>query len=261
MSDLGPEARSILNEGRGGDDPRPADRARLRRNIARVIAAGGAAGAASAAGLAAEGAAAAAAAGKGLSALLLVKVVGGILLAGAAGAGIWLAAAPLETSPPAAPSAAVANSAVAALPAPSSAAAERPSPEQPAAASPAEPAAPEALPAAPTAKPATPVKASAAAATKAPEDPLEDETRRLREAHGALQSGDPEKALHLLDEQSAAYAGGQLREERAAARVLTLCKLGKVDEARAAAAAFLRDNPRSPLSDRVRGGCPAAPSP
>jgi RNA polymerase sigma-70 factor (ECF subfamily) len=93
--------------------------------------------------------------------------------------------------------------------------------------------------------------------TDAPKDPLEDETRQLREAHGALQSGDPAKALKLLDEQATTYASGQLREERTAARVLVLCKLGKVDLARAKASEFLRDNPQSPLADRVRGGCPA----
>jgi hypothetical protein len=61
----------------------------------------------------------------------------------------------------------------------------------------------------------------------------------------------------MLDEQSATYETGQLREERAAARVLVLCKLGRVEEANAAAARFLRDNPRSPLLDRIRPGCPA----
>ncbi len=85
------------------------------------------------------------------------------------------------------------------------------------------------------------------------EDPLAAETRRLRDAHGALRAGDAPKALALLGEQ-----GGQLGEERAAARVLALCQLGRVAESEAARAAFLREHPRSPLADRVRGGC--APS-
>ena len=83
------------------------------------------------------------------------------------------------------------------------------------------------------------------------------ETRRLGEAHGALQRGDPQRALEMLDEQSAAYEDGQLQAERAAARILVLCKLGRVEEANAAAARFLRANPRSPLLDRIRSGCPA----
>lgn len=85
------------------------------------------------------------------------------------------------------------------------------------------------------------------------EDPLAAETRRLREAHGALQAGDPQKALGLLGEQ-----GGQLDEERAAERVIALCQLGRVAEAEVARAAFLREHPSSPLAGRVRGGC--APS-
>ena len=44
-------------------------------------------------------------------------------------------------------------------------------------------------------------------------------------------------------------------EERAAARVVTLCRLGRVDDARAEAARFVRDRPRSPLVERVRSTC------
>ena len=91
MSDLGPEARSILGAGRNGDDPTPTDRARVRRNLARAIAAGGAAAAASAAGTAAEGSAAAATAiaGKTATLLMLGKIGGGLVFVAALGAGIW----------------------------------------------------------------------------------------------------------------------------------------------------------------------------
>jgi hypothetical protein len=111
--------------------------------------------------------------------------------------------------------------------------------------------------------PAKPLPARVAASAPAPpkatekaEDSLIAETERLREAHGALRGGDPEKALALLSEQAAEGEGQKLREERAAARVLALCKLGRVDEANAEAAAFLAQNPRSPLADRVRNACP-----
>src|SRR5262245_20664274 len=110
MSDLGPEARSILKAGRDGDDPRPSDRARLRRKISRAIAAGGAIGAASAAGSAAGGVAAGAA-GQGGSAALLFKVFGGVILAGAVGAGLWVASAPRSQVAPAPPSVVVSESA------------------------------------------------------------------------------------------------------------------------------------------------------
>jgi len=94
-----------------------------------------------------------------------------------------------------------------------------------------------------------------APATPAAADPdtLAAETHRLREARAALKGGDASRALSLLDEQSA--AGPQLREERAAARVLALCDLGRVDDARAAAARFLAESPRSPMADRVRASC------
>ena len=260
MSALGPEARSILKAGRAGDDPQPADRARLRRKIGRAIAAG-AAGAASAAGTAAGGAAAAAA-GKGLSGALLANVLGGVLLGGAVCAGVWLA-----SSPPPRPAAPVTSHAVgdstsaeaASLPAPIAPRAPAPEPPAPSAEPSSEPFAATAPP--PVLPAQRPPASAAAPAPRGTDDPLVRETRSLGEAHGALQSGDPERALKLLDEQSATYADGQLREERAATRVRVLCKLGRTDEARAEAAAFLRDNPRSPLADRVRGACPAAPAP
>jgi len=272
MTDLGPEARSILGAGKSGDDPTPADRARVRGKLARAIAAGGVLGAASAAGTASEGTAAAATAlaGKTATLLALGKIGGGIVFVVALGAGIWFSRPlPPGSPPPPATSVAVADTALPASPsaiAPS-AAADTASPTSPsaeplAAARPAvEPSDSPAAPSSAGVRPSgTTVASPKVADTDPPKDPLEDETRQLREAHGALQSGDPGKALKLLDEQATTYASGQLREERAAARVLALCKLGKVDEARAKAAEFLRDNPQSPLADRVRAGCPT-PSP
>ena len=94
-----------------------------------------------------------------------------------------------------------------------------------------------------------------------PASTLEAETRLLREAHDAMQAGQPAKALDLLDQQSLAYAGGQLVEERAAARVLALCKAGRPEAAQAAAARFLQEHPQSPLADRVRTACAAPPPP
>ena len=263
MSDLGPEARSILGAGRNGDDPTPTDRARVRRNLARAIAAGGAAAAASAAGTAAEGSAAAATAiaGKTATLLMLGKIGGGLVFVAALGAGIWFSR-PLPPGPAPSASVPVTDSAspITAPPPAPSAAPDSPSPESPPADPPAA-AAPEAPAPASPGQAAVSARPSASAGEAPPRDPLVDETQELREAHGALQSGDPQKALKLLDEQATTYAGGQLREEREAARVLALCKLGKKDEARAKIADFLRDHPGSPLEGRVRSGCPATPSP
>lgn len=245
MNDLGPEARAILKAGRDGDEPSATDRARLRRSLSRAIAAGGAAAAAASG---AE-AAAAVATGKAVSFTLAAKVLAGVLCVGALGAGAWmLGAPPAPSSSTAVPAAATTSAEVVetAAPLPSAIPSNQVS------------AAPTS---APMQRPAPSARAPSAPGTGAEPETLEDETRRLREAHAALQSGDADKALALLDEQAAAYSDGQLRQERAAARVLTLCKLGKLDEARAAAATFLSENPRSPLADRVRGGCPAAKAP
>jgi hypothetical protein len=87
---------------------------------------------------------------------------------------------------------------------------------------------------------------------------LEAETKRLREAHAALQAGDPEAALSMLEKGS---DEGELREERTAARFLTLCKLGRTAEAAELAASFIRESPQSPLVDRVRAGCPTSRAP
>jgi hypothetical protein len=284
-SKLGPSARSILEAGREGDDPTPADRARVKRALMRSIAASTALGAAtaasaaSAASAAAGGAAAVDVAAKATSFGLGIKLFGVAVLACAVGAGVLLQRAsspdPAAIATRAAPSNTASATRDAANAAPAtvdtaSAATARAAIADPAApARPSEPAAIEKAPAPsaralpriaarePVDRPEeeitapVPAPPPAPAASPAPEeDPLAAETRRLREAHSALQAGDPQKALGLLGEQ-----GGQLGEERAAARVLALCQMGRVAEAESARAAFLREHPRSPLADRVRSGC------
>jgi hypothetical protein len=252
MSELGPEARSLLDGGRNGDDPSPADRARLRASVMRAVAAGGAIGAAATA-------AEATAAAKTASGLGLLWKIGGAVLLCAASAGTTVVVIE-RGAPPAAPAPPSAVAPVAAPPPP-------PLPAPPPAAEPS----PRAT-AAPTPRPVpsaerqrdpqleeTPPPAAEApppavtAAPAPPPDTLAAETQRLREANGALRGGDAQRALALLDEQSA--GGAQLREERAAARILALCDLGRTDEARAQAAAFLQKSPQSPLADRVRKSC------
>jgi outer membrane biosynthesis protein TonB len=273
MSELGPEARGILDEGRGGDDPTAADRARNRAALMRAIAAGGAGGAA----LASGAGAAATGASKVAGALSLGwKVAAALAVASAVGAGALWAHARGEANAPVttATAATVAAAPPALVEVPE---AQPPAPAQPASAAPvarAEPAPspprvavvkaprrPEAEPAPladekPPPPPPAPIVDEKPAPLPAPEDTLPAETQRLREAHGALQGGDPARALALLDEKAA--AGAQLHEEREAARALALCQLGRVEEGRAAAERFLRESPRSPLADRVRAACAAA---
>ena len=284
-SKLGREARSILEAGRAGDDPTPADRARVKRALMRSIAAGGAIGATAAAasagaaqggavGAATGGAAAAKAASVGLG----IKLFGGVVLALAVGTGVLVQrASPSDPAPAvAAPSAAALATEGAAPPALSPPALSPPvlSPPVLASAAAGESGDPLEAPYPRPFPPRSGEREESSRSSKArapspplapeiggkgsgdrgpPEDPLAAETRRLREAHSALRAGDPQKALALLGEQ-----GGQLGEERAAARVLALCQMGRVAEAEAARAAFLREHPRSPLAARIQGGC--APS-
>ena len=287
MSKLGPKARSILDAGRAGDDPTPEDRARVKRALMRSIAAGGALGATSTVGAAAKGAAVVGAVGQATSLGLGAKLLGVVVLVGAASTGVFLERGRNPVSPPPhtstinAPPVNVAPATTAPIEArPASPIDTASTNADPPIVAPAlvaggrvgEPAAVErpgvAVP------PTRPLPRAAGSdrsedspserpREQAPvdvvvpaEDPLAAETRHLREAHGALQSGDPKKALALLDEPQ----GGQLGQERAAARVLALCQLGRGEEAESARAAFLREHPRSPLADRVRNGCSNAPS-
>jgi hypothetical protein len=267
MNELGPAARAVVEAGRAGDDPTPGDRSRVRAALMASIAAGAAAtvaGEGAAAAGAAKGAATAGAAavtlGWGWKALYV-----GLALAGAVGTGVAVRSivtgvpigarapgplVPIEAPLRSAPSSAPIGAAVVAAPLSSG---------TPAAPPPAASAARRLLPSQPVTTGETPQPSEPEPAAKAPPavDPLVAETRGLGEAHGALKDGDPARALALLDAQGATYADGQLREERAAARVLALCKLGRADEARALAARFLAENPRSLLADRVRSACAA----
>ena len=94
-----------------------------------------------------------------------------------------------------------------------------------------------------------------------PPTTLEAETRLVRGGVAALHSGDAARALVLFDEHARTFPNGALAEERAAERVVALGDLHRNADARAAAAAFLRDHPHSPLSARVRESCACAPNP
>jgi hypothetical protein len=84
---------------------------------------------------------------------------------------------------------------------------------------------------------------------------LDVELALLRDAHTALRDGDGAGALALLREHARRFPAGALSEERDAARVLALCKVGRVAEARDVASRFLREHPRSPQASRVARAC------
>jgi hypothetical protein len=105
--------------------------------------------------------------------------------------------------------------------------------------------------------------ADRAAAPEAAPSPLEvaAETRLVRQGLAALHAGDPARALALFDEHARSFPAGVLSEERAGERVIALCALGRVAEARAAARDFGTAYPHSPLVARIDPSCAAAPLP
>jgi hypothetical protein len=269
--DLGPAARAIVEGGRAGDDPTEADRARVKAALMLSLAGGAAAASAASA----AGSASSAGAAKGAStAGAVAKVIAALAIAGAV-----VGIISIGLQPPAA-KARSGEALGASLPAREveDAARELEEPDVGAAAAPTTNADPAAAVIAATKAPggakasggalrqegasvtaASSSKVMAKAAAASTGSTLEAETRKLREAHSAMRSGDPARALELLDEQSTAFAGGELRQERAAARVLALCQAGRAAEASAESARFLRDNPSSPLADRVRAACATPP--
>ena len=90
---------------------------------------------------------------------------------------------------------------------------------------------------------------------RSPADQLAHEANELREAQQALRSGNPTRALRLLDQQQARYPAGSLAQERSAAQVFALCQAGQVAQARRAALQFESRFPASPLLGRVRAAC------
>ncbi len=116
---------------------------------------------------------------------------------------------------------------------------------------------------APTMLESAPVAARLLETPLAPAEPttIEAETRLVRSALQARRAGDGARALRLLDEYALAYPNGVLGEEGAAERVFVLCDLGRIQEARAASAEFMRTWPRSMLSERVRASCAARANP
>lgn len=237
MSGLSPEARRIIDEARGGEEPTGGDRDRIRSSLIVKLGAGLAAGTAATSAASGAAAAGAKAAGTGLLAGLLPK---GILVLSAAGAiGIGAYSMQKPESAPFAPPAVVASASAMTVPA------------QPIA----QPV--EAQPSDETAEPEPEVvqKAPATTVNTAPSPRLAEEVESLKEAHTALREGRADEAIEVLDRDASAGDAAGLEQEREAMRVFALCKLGKQEEARRAAEVFLSRWPRSPLASRVAASC------
>ena len=259
MTSLSPQSRSLIDDARPGEDLADGPRDRMKRKLMMNIAAGAAAAGAT---TAAAKATAGTAASFGLGSLSLLTKVGlSVTFVAAIGVGVG-ASQMMGDDAPAAPPQPVAQAPVDDAPAVEPGVAE-PSVEEPSVAEPSVAAGPaEEAPAAdqPAAEPG-PKREQVAApgAAKQAQRPssssIAAETSLLQRAQRELQSGDPEKALALLDEHNKAHKGGALREERQAARARALCKAGRIAQGRAAAQRFVAEFPRSPQRTRVLSAC------
>jgi hypothetical protein len=93
----------------------------------------------------------------------------------------------------------------------------------------------------------------------APTSSLAAELAMLQRARRALNARNGRLALGIVQELDEQFPKGVLIEERSATRVLSLCQLERVDEARGAARAFLERYPVSVYAERVRRSCVAVP--
>ncbi|HEX6241102.1 MAG TPA: hypothetical protein VFZ61_09430 [Polyangiales bacterium] len=96
------------------------------------------------------------------------------------------------------------------------------------------------------------------APSAAPQGPsLDAEVLLLQRAHQQLASHQPLRALSALEEHGRRFPDGALSVMRAATRVLALCDLGRLSEARSAGERFLARHPASAYAARVRQSCVA----
>jgi len=251
MSDLGPEALEVLARARRGLSPGAHDAARVRASVGVAIAAG--ASSLTAHEAAGSGAPAAAPGLTGVAklgavvALAVATGVGGYALGFRAGAAereqrhaapvvapvVVGPTVPLATAPVAPKAVSAQEVELQPLPPPRAIRPER-------------------------------AAASANPSSRAPTPKLEAgetllglETRLLARVERALRDDNPRLALGLLGELERAVPGGQLAEERQAARAMAHCELGS-DAAPQLAVGFIDAYPESAYVARVREACVAA---
>jgi hypothetical protein len=238
MTELSANARSLLRAAREERGLSAEERARVRM---RVLSRTGALGAAASA---AAGASAKVAVAKAASALpmTLVAVATSLTLAG--GGAFYAASAARVAAPPVLVKSRPIPLSTRALEAPEPRAhAEAPTQAAETSARSAEPQRTESV-----------VRTAPASSS---DQEFAEDARVLRAARAALAAGQAERALLLLERRRGKHSG-VLAEEREAARIVTLCQLGRRDEARAARDQFLLRHASSPLVERVRRACPPA---
>jgi cell division protein FtsN len=84
---------------------------------------------------------------------------------------------------------------------------------------------------------------------------LEAELDLLHDAQAKWRNRDPNAALALLAEHRKRYPKSELRLEREALRVLSLCAAGRTAEAKEVASRAFKNAPRSPLRASVEESC------
>jgi hypothetical protein len=89
------------------------------------------------------------------------------------------------------------------------------------------------------------------AASAAPGSTIKAEMALFAEARKALAS-DPGRALALAEEGHARFPRGVFGQEREALAISALVKLGRTDEAKARARAFVQRHPESPMAEGLR---------
>jgi hypothetical protein len=250
MTELGRDAKSLVEAASGGDEPTAENRARVRAAIAATLVAAAAASGATTMAAAKGSAAAAGAAGSAIPGSVATALVS-LALVSALGVGTAMY---VRSSTPA-------NKTVPSMATRAVALATRAPPHSPArAATISAPAEAAPLPAERAVGEkrlpvSTPPSAAVPARTRVSGTSVEAEMLLIGQAREALQSGHAAHALVVLYEHGHRFPSGALGEERDAMRVTSLCALGRVAEASAAASQFLRAFPDSPHAGRVRASC------
>jgi len=87
------------------------------------------------------------------------------------------------------------------------------------------------------------------------EPTIDEEVRLVKGAQAALQAGDTQRALQLLDKDAARFPVGKLASVRQVAHMTALCQAGQAERVRQEATSFLAKNPSSAFSERVKTIC------
>lgn len=84
---------------------------------------------------------------------------------------------------------------------------------------------------------------------------LEVELRLIEHAQRELRAHQPGRALEIVAEHEEACPNGALNEERQATRIIAWCELGRMAEASQALAQLREQAPRSPQLGRIQAAC------